>query len=395
MNEDGFRKFLKDRYQGTTPRTYFEITKNFAGWLFEQSKRDIDDVDESDIRSWASYVQKEHPKCRPYLYGVRAYYWYKRKDKIANLITKIVRKLPPSPETQPIFIRWTDFKKMIEKVEETRIPAKYRVLLNLLWSEMENEEILNLYVSDIDFENRLITSPTSEKTFHVTCKAWDALEKYIPVYKREKEEPLFSKIGLRSLYHNTKKYLRGSGQTPDKLRKSCKNDLLDAGRTIRFRFAAEPDGESISRIEHEQIEESVSSKGLFDRLVEEIRNFGNRMHQRIKQVKDEKEFKRLFEGYLLATFPDEIIIPEFHFKGIENADSIIDFAIGKDQKIPIEVKLAEKRIRDHIGKGIWQVKEFLKSYASDKGILVVGDKERDPERRKHSGMQDNVYIIVI
>jgi hypothetical protein len=77
------------------------------------------------------------------------------------------------------------------------------------------------------------------------------------------------------------------------------------------------------------------------------------------------------------------------------ARAIIDFAIGRDQKIPIEVKLAEKKIRDHIGKGFGQVKEFLESYRSDKGILVIGDKERDPERRKHSGAQDGVYIIVI
>jgi hypothetical protein len=146
---------------------------------------------------------------------------------------------------------------------------------------------------------------------------------------------------------------------------------------------------------HEQIEESTVSENLFDRLVEEIRNFGNKMHERIPQIKDEGEFKRLLEGYLLAALSGEIIAPEFHFRGYGKADSIIDFTIGRDQKIPIEVKLTEKKIRDDIGKGSGQVKEFLVSCGSDKGILVIGDKERDPERRKHSGMQDNVYVIVI
>jgi len=393
MVEDGFKKFLQDRYRENTVRMYFERVRDFEGWLFKhQRKKEIENADESDVRSWASYVQKEVPKCQPYFHGIREYYRYKRKEKIENLITKILRELPSPPKTRRSPFHWTDFEMMMSKTEEKSIKPEYRVLLNLLWSEMKSEEILNLYVSDIDFENRLITSPTSGKTFRVTWKAWDVLEKYIPINKRGKVEPLFS-IGLRSLQNVTKKYFGMYGQTPNKLRKSCLDDLFDAGRTTRF--ATEPNKEPSSRIKHDQIKESMISKDLFDRLVEEIRNFGNKMHERIEQIKGEKEFKRLLEGYLLATLSDEIIAPEFHFRGYENADSIIDFAIGRDQKIPIEVKLTEKKIRDHIGKGSEQVKEFLKSCGSSKGILVIGDKKRDPERLKLSTIQDRVYSLII
>lgn len=395
MDENGFRKFLEDRYKGSTPRIYFERAKSFEEWLYaHQRKKDIEDAGESDVRNWASYVQNEVPKCQPYFYGVRAYYRYKRRDKIGNLITEILRKLPSPPTIQrKSTIRWTEFEVIMSKVEET-ISPEYRALLNLLWSEMKPEEILNLYVSDIDFENRLIASPTSEKTFRVTWKAWDALEKYKPIDKRGKSEPLFS-IGLRALQDITKRYLGMYGLKPSRLWRSCKEDLPDAGRTIRF--APEPKKESSSIIGHEQTEEPIILRNPFDRLVEEIRSFGNRVHYRIGQIKDEGVFKRLLEGYLLAAFPDEIITPEFHFRGIGRRDSKIDFAIGRDQKIPIEVKLTEEKIRDDIGKGLGQVKEFLEHVgsASNKGILVVVDEKRDPDRLKLSRIEGSVHIVII
>lgn len=70
-------------------------------------------------------------------------------------------------------------------------------------------------------------------------------------------------------------------------------------------------------------------------------------------------------------------------------------ALRKDQRIPIEAKLAQKHTGEHLREELGQVKEFLKSSRTRKGILVTGDQERDPERQKHGGMQDRVYIVVI
>jgi len=388
MDEDGFRKFLKDRYKEATVGLYFVSVRDFEGWLFKhQRKKDIQDAGESDIRSWAAYIQKKMPKCQPYFYGVRTYYRYKR-DPREDLIIQLLSGLPPLPRTQRIRFQWTDFEMVMSKAEETGIKDEHRALLNLLWSEMKSEEIINLNISDIDFQNRLITSPESGNKFHVTPRTWDALERYIPSEKRNRSERLFS-IGLRNLQIVTGKYFESVGQTPNSLRKSCQSDFMEAGKEVRYGLVTQPDKISSSTVKPE------SKTNLLDSLTQEIKNFGNRVHDRIGQIKNERDFKRLLEGYLLAAFPDETITPEFHFRGIGIADSIIDFAVGRDQRIPIEVKVAEKRLRDDIGKGSGQVKEFLKSCGSNKGILVIADKERDPERQKHSGMQDSVYIIVI
>jgi hypothetical protein len=183
-------------------------------------------------------------------------------------------------------------------------------------------------------------------------------------------------------------------QTPKTLLDNCQKDLVNAGR--KARFVTEIEQRPSSKLEPEQKEERIE-KNLFDKLVQEIRNFGNRVHYRIGQVKDEAVFNRLIEGYLLAAFPDEIITPEFHFKGIGIGESIIDFAIGRDQKIPIEVKLTEEKIRDDIWKGSGQVKEFLEYVvsASNEGILVVVDEKRDPDRLKLSRIEGSVHIIII
>jgi len=390
MDENGFRKFLKDRYKEATIRMYFESVRDFEGWLFKhQRKKDIEDANESDIRNWAANIQKKVPRCQPYFYGVKIYYRYKR-DPRENLIIQLLSGLIPLPRTQRIPFHWTDFEMVMSKGEETGIKDEHCALLNLLWSEMKSEEIINLNISDIDFQNRLIASPRSGNKFHVTPGTWDALEKYIPSGKRDRSERLFS-IGLRSLQIITNKYFGSVGQTPNSLRKSCQSDFIEAGKQERFRLAPPPDQISSPTVKPEP------KTNLFDNLIQEIKNFGNRVHYRIGQIKDEKVFQRLLEGYLLAAFPDEIITPEFHFRGIGIGESMIDFAIGRDQKIPIEVKLTEEKIRDDIGKGSGQVKEFLEHVvsASNKGILVVVDEKRDPDRLKLNRIEGSVHIVII
>ncbi len=393
MDENGFRKFLEEKkFRGSTPRTYFGGARQFEKWLFKNTRKEsIEYADESDIRGWVALIKKEHPTAPTNsIQGLRLYYQFKRDPK-EEIVKKILGEIPSPQRTGPCTIRWAEFERIMSEVETKRISSKNLVFLNLLWSEMKTEKILKLYVSDIDFEKRLINSSTGE-TFGATWKAWGALEKYITKDRRGKMEPLF-KTKPRNNQIIAKKYLGMYGLTPNKIWKCCKCDLVDAGRTTRF--FSEPNTAPLSKTGNKYTEESTSSKDLFDRLVEEITNFGNRMHERISQVKNEEEFKRILEGYLLATFPDELVTPEFPFKGFGKADSKIDFTIGRDSKIPIEVKLAEKKISEHIREGSGQVNEFLKYYGSSKGILAIGDKERDPERRKHTGMQDNVCIIVI
>lgn len=392
MDEKEFEKFLeRSGLAPNTIRLYVTSVKKFEKWLFEHQGKRLEDANESDIKNWKSYLQKEK-RFATYFYGLKKYYLYQRNDDMVKTIKEILSKLRPPKSTLQRLIRWTDFRKVMSKAERIRISDRDRALLNLLWSEMNSKEILDLRACDIDFEKRLITSRISGKTHHVTQEAWDALEKYIPIQDRDNGKLLFS-INRRRLQQITEQYFKSVKQTPKSLMSSCRDDLISAGKTIRFAT----ESEKKPRVKEGQIEKSSIKKNLFDKLVQEIKRFGARIEiqERIKKIKGEEEFQTLLEGYLLATFPEQRIICEFPFKGWKTGDSKIDFVVGKDQRVPIEVKLAQKEIGDHLRKGIGQVNEFLKYSGTRKGILVIRDQERDPERQKHSGMQDSVYIIVI
>lgn len=391
MNEREFKKFLGDLASNTI-RHYVISVKKFEKWLFKyQAKKRLEEANEADIRNWRTYLQKEK-RIATYFYGIKKYYLYTRNSEMVNAIDETLKKLRPSRPRRGL-ISWVDFTKMMSKAEESGIKTRDYALLNLLWSEIPSKEILRLYISDIDFEKRLITSPKDKrKIYRVTRKAWDTLQKYVQTEDRGKRTLLFPKIrSNRSVQKIAKKYFESVRQTPKSLMLSCREDLIDAGKTVRFVT------ESKKKLSSKEKEQARIARNLFDKLAQEIKEFGNRVHERIEQIKDEEELRRLLEGYLLATFPNEIITREFHFKAVEDTDSIIDFAVGKHRKIPIEVKLARKkrRIEPYWREGLGQVSEFLKRSGSKKGILVIGDQNRDPERQKLSGTQDNIHIIII
>lgn len=388
MDEKEFKKFLEaKRAREATIESYVKSVKEFERWLFKHWAKSLEEANRSDLLACKKLTRNP-----AYAYGVREYYLYKGKDVMVETInSEIIPKLRKSRPTPHLLSR-SRYKDTIKKTKEKGISQEKLALLTLLWSEMHPKEILQLRKSDIDFEKRLITSRTERKKYRVTPEAWEVLQKYIPIEDRNQKEKLFTIDSVRTVQKITRDFFEDVGQTPNKLRKSYKADLIEAGKTVRLDYG--PDEKPSSRVAKEPKKKLRIKKNLFNKLYQEIINFGSRVHNQITKIKKEEELQRLLEGYLLATFPDEVITHEFEFRGYDN-HSKIDITVGKDPKIPIEVKLAKKRMKPYFREGIGQVAEFLKYSESKKGILVIGDQKRDPERRKLSGIQDSVYIIVI
>lgn len=357
----------------------------FEGWLFEHFKKSLEDVNQSDLRAY-----EELKRNIAYVRGVSVYYEHIGKNEIADMIVREIR--PKLRKYRPKdLLRWTDFRNIMKQAEKKRISDKDRALLNILWSCMKTRIILELRRSDIDFEKRVVTSRVDLKTYRLTPEAWDALEKYILPENRD-EKKLFP-IGVRAVTTITEKYSDMRKITPNLLRKSCEADFIEEGKKRRFSI---PDKKPSIRIEKPP--KKKQKRRLFTRLVEEIENFGSKAHYRISKIKDETEFQNILEGYLRATFPEDIISREFRFEGYEG-DSRIDFAVGKAQKIPIEVKFAKEKIRDYRSKGSGQVEEFLESRRIKKGILVIGIKDRGrahelAQKFKRLKLKD-VHVIII
>lgn len=160
MDEKGFRKFLKGR-SANTISNYVTSVKQFERWLDEnQEVKRTEDANRGHINRWASYMYekgKANSTVSTYLQGIKQYFDSKRKDKMVKAIDEIKSNLR-RPQPAPHFLGWNDFKDKVEKAEEKGVSKEKLALLNLLWSEMPSEDILGLYISDIDFEKRLITS---------------------------------------------------------------------------------------------------------------------------------------------------------------------------------------------------------------------------------------------
>ena len=392
MDEKGFRQYLEIKFENEhTKRQYFERTKQFENWLKKKNDKHIENADESDLNNWKSYVLKEHSSWTLYLHSIKNYYIFKHASQ-AEILKEIIKEIPPNTNRKQINMLWTDFEKNILKVKEKHIDPEHYTLLNLLWSEMESSDILNLYISDVDFERRLIA--VGDKQYQATKTAWDALEELVVPENRGKKERLFNITSPRAIQQITRTNLGECGLTPNRIRQSCRDALSIAGKTVIFKTFKQPYAQTSTLPQKPTDSYDKKPKKLFDMLVEEISSFGGRLRLRIEKIKDENDLQRLLEGYLLAAFPDEKIYPEFPFKG-HKPRSTIDFVIG-EEKIPIEVEFAgTKTMGEHKRYGSSQVNEYLEHRKIEKGILVIGDKDRDYNNKKENGLLGKVYIMVI
>jgi len=390
MDEKGFIRFLNDKGKKAKYLSHVTTVERYLSANFGKS---LEEANKNDIRACTALLTSNPT----YPYGVRLYYQYldnaNAKEIIKIINTEIIPKLrKPKPQN---FLRWTEFRNRMKQLEKKGISARDKALLNILWSRMKVKQIRHLRKSDINFEKKVITTrPPDQKTYRVTPEAWEALN-HIPIERRGERKKLFPKITSdRAVQTITKKHFGIMKITPNRLRLSCEKDLYEAGKQTRFSVL---DKKPSSRIEKPP--KKKQKRRLFLRLVEAIENFGRNNHHRMSTIKDEEEFQRILEGYLRATFPDETITPELPYKGYDETSPRTDFAVGKAPKIPIELKFARGNIRDYLAEGSGQVKEFLKSSGSKKGILAIlsEDRGRVHERtREFSGLQNgDVHVVMI
>jgi integrase len=233
MDENGFRGFLQERkYSDKTIKAYLSYVKTLERYLLKRKGRKrLENATPRDIKDFFWWGRKELKSVAPYLAGIYIYYEYVPRKRLRDTIKGISRDKPAKSNKEPI--SWGAFSRGLKNAEKIGISDRDRALLNLLWSEMDSGEILQLKIFDIDFRNKVITSRVNRTTFHVTPETWYALGKYLSTKDWDKDDRLFP-IGERRLQQIAKRYLEDVGQTPVKLRLSCKEDLIKQGREIRF-----------------------------------------------------------------------------------------------------------------------------------------------------------------
>lgn len=245
MVEKRFTMFLRShassegrRLLDTSVRAYVYSVRRFEKWLFSSRRPKLDNANKEDIHGWLSHLQKKKtppPTISLIFSGLTKYYRYRHSPEMLKAIEEIRSRLP-KPQPIPHSLSWDRFQKIVEDAEKDGLSEEKLTLLNLLWSEMRVEDILGLWISDIDFKNRLITSRAAKKRYRVTKKAWHALERYVPIGDIGAKKELFKIRSVRTVQKMTQDYFGLEGQTPHGLMESCKNDLIEAGKTVRFGY---------------------------------------------------------------------------------------------------------------------------------------------------------------
>ena len=312
MDEERFKEFLRRRkLSQKTIKAYVSYVRKFEEYLlkYKQGKQ-LEAADPKDIKDFRLWSRKELKSTNPYLYGIKKYYEYISNKEMCSALEKLPRDKPSKSNN---LITWSDFETAMENAEKKRISSRDRALLNFLWSRMDSNEILQLKISDIDFEKHYIASRVTGRKFYITEKTWDALEKYVQIEERGKPEDLFP-FDERRLQQITKKYFKTVGQTPKKLRLSCQKDLIEAGRKCRFMVSEESVQKLKTKVDQStKMENLVFPKKILEKLPQEVR--------------------KTIEGVMLNYVND---LPDFCFWGMRKAliDAIrIRFKRDKKEKM--------------------------------------------------------------
>jgi len=273
MDEVGFKDFLKQKKKADkTIKAYVSHVKKFESYLAEYREgRRLDQAGSKDIRGFANWSVGELKSVAPFLAAILKYYEHlSNKEKMCRAIRKELSRSKP-PRYVLVRITLNDFEECMKKAEKKGISNRDRALLNLLWSRMRSNEILHLKILDIDFEKYCIKSRITGTKYYATDKAWDALEKYIPIEERGKEKSLFS-MRMRGLNHITRKYFKELGQTPLKLKKSCELEIAKAGEKSMFRVVDEGAPETKVGASKKRIQELDFPTKVLEKLPLEVRD---------------------------------------------------------------------------------------------------------------------------
>jgi integrase len=277
VDEEGFKEFLRTigLKEGTIKGCVSHV-KKFENYLLKYKKgKELEKTNPVDIKRFVLWVAGELRDAGAPLLGIQKYYEYKRREKMIEAIKKLKSELPRSKARKRMLITWDEFQERMEEVEKIGISDRNRALLNLHWSRMKPDEILQLRISDVDFEKYYIKSGISGSKFFVTEKAWNALEKYIPIEERDKRDRLFhararARMSKRNLQHLVQKYFEELGQNPTTLRQSCERELIEAGQTSMFTVLEEKPKTEVGVLK-KKIEELVFPTKVLQKLPPQVR----------------------------------------------------------------------------------------------------------------------------
>lgn len=281
-----FIKYLENErgYSKHTIENYKDDLKHFYNFLKDQN---IKNVDYSLIRKYLNELYDENYSsksiCR-HISTLRSYFKYLNKEEIINNNPMTLISNPKLDKKLPSYLNYSELETLLSIPNQNNfLGIRNALILELLYSTgVRVSELVNIKISDIDFNNKKIIvlgKGNKERMVLFGSITYDLLIKYLSKRNSNCEYLLVNKNGLKLTD-------RGVRYIIDQIVKESSLKLKVSPHTLRHTFATHllNNGAELKSVQELLGHESIATTGIYTHVsIEHLRKTYLDNHPRAKK----------------------------------------------------------------------------------------------------------------
>ncbi len=241
--KEEFRQYLllEKKYSDNTANSYIEDLETFIKYF--KNKKSLKNINRNDINDYITYLSNNlsAKSVSRHISSLKTFYKYLLLDNYVSVSPAAHLKVPKLAKSLPKILSEEEVDKLLDVKLTDDYSYRNKAMLELMYSSgLRVSELINLKVTDIDFEMNLVRvygKGSKERIVPLGDYALDALREYINNHRGG----LLKKQATDYLFLNS----RGTNMTRQAFFKIIKKQAFEAGikseispHTLRHSFAS-------------------------------------------------------------------------------------------------------------------------------------------------------------